>query len=161
MDQFKARERRFLDELNNILASKESVSCNMRRTISFPFKTDINELLILFLENARDQEDLERLRAVGNHIKDIADYQSHIIDNVLDEELWENFFGLLVSSWAASKCLILTSSVVQDSERYERGTGAYQAFSLEYSSVMSMLHELCESVIFPRRLPCSSINDKS
>lgn len=161
MDQFKARERRFLDELNNILASKESVSCNMRRTISFPFKTDINELLILFLENARDQEDLERLRAVGNHIKDIADYQSHIIDNVLDEELWENFFGLLVSSWAASKCLILTSSVVQDSERYERGTGAYQAFSLEYSSVMSMLHELCESVSFPRRLPCSSINDKS
>lgn len=108
-----------------------------------------------------DQEDLERLRAVGNHIKDIADYQSHIIDNVLDEELWENFFGLLVSSWAASSCSILISSVVQDSESYERGTGAYQAFSLEYSSVMSMLHELRESVSFPRRLLCSSINDKS
>lgn len=63
-----------------------------------------------------DQEDLERLRAVGNHIKDIADYQSHIIDNVLDEELWENFFGLLVSSWAASSCSILISSVVQGAQ---------------------------------------------
>lgn len=97
MDRFKARENHHLDELNNISVSRVSILYNMRRSISFPFKTDINELLILFLENAMDQEDLERLRAVTNHIKDIADYQSHIIDNVLDEELWENFFGLLVS----------------------------------------------------------------
>lgn len=97
VDRFKARENHHLDELNNISVSRVSILYNMRMSISFPFKTDINELLILFLENAMDQEDLERLRAVANHIKDIADYQSHIIDNVLDEELWENFFGLLVS----------------------------------------------------------------